>query len=199
MRGDVEYDTMRWTITAAAPWFGLDSRWATSNTFAQRTTILAIETIRMDVTETQLSPQDSVPGNWHWTDAAPGLWVMMLVAMLWLSIQSSRLPPSGMDENDRPAMVRICINDCDEAELQMLPTIGPNLARRILRYRDHHGRFASWDDVDAVPGIGPATIEAIRPWIDFQRNERVADDRRRPFSSRSGADRFDERRVAQSR
>ncbi|MDK8300356.1 MAG: helix-hairpin-helix domain-containing protein, partial [Actinomycetaceae bacterium UMB1218B] len=36
------------------------------------------------------------------------------------------------------------------------------LARRIKEFRDQSGPFQSVDDVDAVPGIGPALLEKIR-------------------------------------
>jgi len=32
----------------------------------------------------------------------------------------------------------------------------------IVEYRDAHGPFATVDALDAVPGLGPAKIEAIR-------------------------------------
>lgn len=58
----------------------------------------------------------------------------------------------------------IDLNAATEAELQLLPGVGPTRARAIADDRRRHGPFASVDDLDRVPGIGPATIEAIRPF-----------------------------------
>ena len=45
----------------------------------------------------------------------------------------------------------------------MLPGIGPVMAGRIIAHREANGPFTSIDDVENVPGIGPKTLESIRP------------------------------------
>ena len=35
-------------------------------------------------------------------------------------------------------------------------------AQKIVDYRQEHGPFTSVDDLDAIPGIGPARIENLR-------------------------------------
>ena len=55
------------------------------------------------------------------------------------------------------------INTATMAELSALPNIGPALAERIVSDRETRGRFDSLADLDRVPGIGPRTIEALRP------------------------------------
>ncbi len=35
-------------------------------------------------------------------------------------------------------------------------------ASDIVEYRDEHGGIASVDELDAISGIGPATMEALR-------------------------------------
>jgi competence protein ComEA len=46
--------------------------------------------------------------------------------------------------------------------LDLLPGVGPVLARRIIDARRANGPFATWDDVLAIRGIGPATIARWR-------------------------------------
>lgn len=55
------------------------------------------------------------------------------------------------------------INTAGIEELQRLPGIGPATARRILAWREAHGLFGSVDELANVSGIGPAKLEKIRP------------------------------------
>ncbi len=57
------------------------------------------------------------------------------------------------------------INSADWTELMQLPDVGETLARRIVAARKAWGRFTSHDDLDRVPGIGPKTLERIRPYL----------------------------------
>lgn len=60
--------------------------------------------------------------------------------------------------------------DVDRAaaeELTRLPRVGPALAARIVADRDAHGPFGSLEALDRVPGIGPTTREALRPYVTF--------------------------------
>jgi competence ComEA-like helix-hairpin-helix protein len=60
--------------------------------------------------------------------------------------------------------------DLDKAsaeELTRLPRIGPGLAARIVADRSQRGPFGSLERLDRVPGIGPATLEALKPYASF--------------------------------
>ncbi len=57
------------------------------------------------------------------------------------------------------------INSADWTELMQLPEIGEALAKRIVESRATEGRFTSHDDLDRVRGIGPKTLERIRPFL----------------------------------
>jgi competence protein ComEA len=59
----------------------------------------------------------------------------------------------------------ININMASETDLEALPGIGPVLAQRIVDYRTEHGPFPTVDALDDVSGIGPATMEDLRPLI----------------------------------
>jgi competence protein ComEA len=54
------------------------------------------------------------------------------------------------------------VNRATAEELDQLPGIGPTTAAAIVDHREENGPFASVDDLEAVRGIGPAKLDAIR-------------------------------------
>ncbi|NPV52760.1 MAG: ComEA family DNA-binding protein [Firmicutes bacterium] len=63
---------------------------------------------------------------------------------------------------------RVNINMCSVNELEGLPGIGPELARRILETRESRGGFQTVEDLLEVPGIGEKKLEAIRGLVSIQ-------------------------------
>jgi competence protein ComEA len=59
----------------------------------------------------------------------------------------------------------IDLNAATAAQLDVLPGVGPTTAKAIVAYRSAHGGFRSVTDLLAVPGIGPAKLDAIRPLV----------------------------------
>lgn len=57
------------------------------------------------------------------------------------------------------------LNRASEGQLQRLPGIGPVLAGRIAAYRTLRGGYARVEDLLEVSGIGPRTLERIRPHL----------------------------------
>src|SRR5690606_15479306 len=57
---------------------------------------------------------------------------------------------------------RIDLNTATQADLEMLPRIGPALAQRILDWREENGRFRAVEDLLAVPGIGEKLLAGLR-------------------------------------
>jgi competence protein ComEA len=58
-------------------------------------------------------------------------------------------------------------NQASELELDRLPRVGPAVARAIVRDREEMGGFRSPEDLLRVRGIGPATLERIRPHLSM--------------------------------
>ena len=54
------------------------------------------------------------------------------------------------------------LNTAAESEIATLPGIGPSKARAIVEYRAEHGAIRTLEELDDVPGIGPATIANLR-------------------------------------
>jgi competence protein ComEA len=50
-------------------------------------------------------------------------------------------------------------------ELDELPGVGPATAAAIVAYRHDHGPFRRVDDLAQVRGIGPAKLAQLRPLV----------------------------------
>lgn len=77
--------------------------------------------------------------------------------------------PSEQDVERDPLLVleqdvgaSININRASASELEALPGVGPATADQIVRDRAANGPFTSVDDLTRVSGIGPATVEKLR-------------------------------------
>jgi competence protein ComEA len=68
------------------------------------------------------------------------------------------------DEALRSARL-VNVNTATAAELERLPQVGPTLARRIVAYRQRHGRFRTSEELVRVEGIGPKTYDALEGYV----------------------------------
>jgi competence ComEA-like helix-hairpin-helix protein len=57
------------------------------------------------------------------------------------------------------------LNRAGAGDLELLPGVGPALARRIVSHRTTHGAFTSIDALGQVRGIGPKTLARLRPLV----------------------------------
>ncbi len=74
------------------------------------------------------------------------------------TVEIERLPT-------RQAEFRIDVNSATWVEWGQIEGIGDGLARRIVADREQNGPFRSVDDLTRVRGIGPKTLEHLRPWV----------------------------------
>jgi competence protein ComEA len=78
-------------------------------------------------------------------------------------------PRSDLIEIDRAAPLearfRVDINAADWPELAELPGVGETLARRIVDARQQGGKFRDQSDLRRVQGIGPRTLERMKPFL----------------------------------
>lgn len=63
------------------------------------------------------------------------------------------------------AQFQVDLNQADWPELVQLPGIGEILARRIVQSREREGRFLDHEDLTRVRGIGPKTLDRVRPYL----------------------------------
>ena len=57
------------------------------------------------------------------------------------------------------------LNDTALEGLILLPGIGPIRASRVLRHRAAHGPFSRLEELARIEGIGPRTVERLRPYL----------------------------------
>jgi competence ComEA-like helix-hairpin-helix protein len=59
------------------------------------------------------------------------------------------------------------VNRATVADLQLLPGVGPAMARQVVRDRTENGSFSSTEDLTRVKGFGPATVRELKPLVAF--------------------------------
>ncbi|MFH1833631.1 MAG: ComEA family DNA-binding protein [bacterium] len=64
-----------------------------------------------------------------------------------------------------PVTGTVSLNSATLEQLDSLPGVGPATAREIIAYREAQGPFTSVDQLTDVPGIGPAKLEKLRPLV----------------------------------
>ncbi len=90
------------------------------------------------------------------------------------SSQAQAQPPdrgasiSQVDPTNADAGMSIDVNTATAAQLELLPGIGPSRAAAIIESRQTAGPFRTVEDLARVHGIGPATVEGVRPYVRIE-------------------------------
>ena len=71
----------------------------------------------------------------------------------------------GIVDTSHVSAGRVNINTATLNQLNALPGIGPTTAQAILDYRLEHGAFQVIQQIENVPGVGPATFAGIQDYI----------------------------------
>jgi DNA uptake protein ComE-like DNA-binding protein len=98
-------------------------------------------------------------------DAASLLTIVgcVLVAVhLWRGV---RTPRGGARDASAALSAPLDLRVASADELQVLPEIGPALARRIVAYRHAVGGITRADDLMRVPGVGQGVVRAVEPYV----------------------------------
>ena len=99
--------------------------------------------------------------------------VVALAGFRFISDDSESLPGNMLfaSQQNLSAAQRILlgqtidINTADQQTLEVLPLIGPVLARRIIDNRAEKGPFSSIHDLARVYGVGPRIVDRNSPYI----------------------------------
>lgn len=79
-----------------------------------------------------------------------------------LVLQYASLKKQPVDLTDNYS---IELNQADTAELNLLDGIGPVIARRIVYYRKQLGGFYTFEQLQEVTGISPATMQKVKTHV----------------------------------
>lgn len=91
---------------------------------------------------------------------------LALMALAWLRHGGHRGDLIDVDRaTPLVAKFQVDVNRAEWPELVQLPGVGQTLAERMIADRQRNGRFRSAEDLSRVPGIGPRTLERIRPYL----------------------------------
>ena len=74
-------------------------------------------------------------------------------------------PAAGAGDGSSTATPLVNLNSATQADLELLPGIGPVTARSILTFRSENGAFTSVDELLEVSGIGDATLAEVAPFV----------------------------------
>ncbi|MFM2217872.1 MAG: hypothetical protein RL240_2190 [Planctomycetota bacterium] len=64
----------------------------------------------------------------------------------------------------------IDINQATAEDLQLIPSLGPNLIRAILSKRSEIGGFTDWDQLRSIPGIKEGRIRILSEYLSLQKS-----------------------------
>jgi competence protein ComEA len=73
--------------------------------------------------------------------------------------------PGGAAAAPGQPAVPLNLNTATLEQLDTLPGVGPATAQKILDYREQHGGFGSADELGEVPGIGDVRLAALRDLV----------------------------------
>ena len=94
------------------------------------------------------------------------LTLMLIVAITttaWAGGESNQSAQGQSSVSSKAA--KIDINHAQQTKLEVLPGIGPAIAKRVVQYRQQNGDFESIQDLTKVKGIGSKTIKQISDFV----------------------------------
>ena len=88
-------------------------------------------------------------------------------ALVFLALLATLSMPGLAAAADAPVTGKINLNTAESAQLELLPRVGPALAKRIIEFRQKNGSFKSTEELMLVRGIGEKTFEQMKPYLSI--------------------------------
>src|SRR5689334_18035033 len=64
-------------------------------------------------------------------------------------------------------MAKVNVNSATREDLVDVAGLRPDIADAVLEYRRKHHRITDAQALEALPGVGPATVDQLRKALDF--------------------------------
>ena len=82
--------------------------------------------------------------------------------------------PPARKSNHKQITGKLNLNTANEEQLQLLPTVGPAKAERIVAWRAKNGGFKRVADLRRVKGFGYKTFKKLEPFLDIKGDTTLA-------------------------
>jgi len=82
--------------------------------------------------------------------------------------------PPARKSNHKQITGKLNLNTASEEQLQLLPTVGPAKAERIVAWRAKNGGFKRIADLRRVKGFGYKTFKKLEPYLDIKGDTTLA-------------------------
>jgi competence protein ComEA len=82
--------------------------------------------------------------------------------------------PPAKKSNHKQITGKLNLNTANEDQLQLLPTVGPAKAERIITWRTKNGGFKRIADLRRVKGFGYKTFKKLEPFLDIKGDTTLA-------------------------
>jgi len=93
--------------------------------------------------------------------------VIVLTGVVWIRYAGSPGDLSSIS----PESTYPNLNRDPATRIEEIPGIGPVRSKAIARHRRRHGPYERYQDLKNVHGIGPETIEKIKPYSKLREKE----------------------------
>jgi competence ComEA-like helix-hairpin-helix protein len=90
----------------------------------------------------------------------------LTLAIGWIGWQAIVEP----SQEELPDPLVVDLNRATEAELNLLPGMGPKSVHAILTYREQSGGFRRVEDLTNIPGIKEGKLKTLLPYITVDSN-----------------------------
>ena len=132
-----------------------------------------------ELPDDKLAVADNIPASWLWLTKLDQTFVAVFVAVFllltgyhWATLGGWGMRPIELERQPaRQYDFRFDINSASWVEWTQIEGIGEVTAQKIIAHRDANGPFRKIDDLLRVKGIGPKTLEKMRPFL-LEPNER---------------------------
>jgi len=102
-------------------------------------------------------------------------WLMSFVVIGFVERRSPQMQEGSMRALERQWVIDL--NEATAEDLQLIPSLGPNLIRAILSKRRELGKYESLEQLATIPGIKAGRIKVLSRYLSVSRAGAVSSQR----------------------